>query len=151
MELIKKSDNSYILRLDPGEEFISSVQDFCVANNIENGWIQAIGSAKELELAYFNLQNKDYDISAFVEFVEILNITGNIALGVRPSLAAAPGPEGLTLRVHAHGVFGRSDMSTIGGHVARCVISATAEIYIGVGEGEIHREFDKETNLHLLK
>ncbi|MEX0877850.1 MAG: PPC domain-containing DNA-binding protein [Candidatus Spechtbacterales bacterium] len=139
MELIKKSDNSYILRLDPGEEFISSVQDFCVANKIENGWIQSIGSAKELEIAYFNLDKKDYDTSAFVEFVEILNISGNIAIKDGKPFC------------HAHGVFGRSDMSTIGGHVIRCVISATAEVYIGVGEGKIHREFDKETNLYLLK
>lgn len=139
MKTIEKSGNSFILRLDAGDEFISAVQDFCAQNDIRAAWLQAIGSTKELELAYFNLEKKDYDTSAFVEFLEVMNITGNVAL--RDSKPFC----------HAHGVFGRADMTTIGGHVVRCVVSATMEISIRVLEGEINREFDEKTNLHLLK
>ena len=139
MEIVKKENNTYFLRLDPGEEFISSLRDFCVENEIKSGWLEAIGSTKDLELAYFNLDKKDYDTTDFTEFLEILTITGNVAL-----------KDGEPF-VHAHGLFGRADMSTIGGHVNRCVISATCEVMLHAGEGEIRRKFDDETNLHLLK
>ncbi|MDX1607724.1 MAG: PPC domain-containing DNA-binding protein [Candidatus Spechtbacterales bacterium] len=139
METIKKENNTYFLRLDPGDEFISSVRDFCIENKINSGWLEAIGSTKDLELAYFNLDKKDYDTTDFAEFLEILTISGNIALKDEKPF------------VHAHGLFGRADMSTIGGHVNRCVISATCEVMLHAGEDKMRREFDDETNLHLLK
>lgn len=161
MKVINKSNNSYTLRLDPNEEFISSVQNFCASNNIKNGWLEAIGSTKELELAYFNVEKKQYDTKLFTEFLEIIIITGNISrrllssnLGgsgfLNQGLQEDPTPkDGLTL--HVHGAFSRSDMSLIAGHVKRCVISATAEIILHVGKGEIKREFDDKTGLYLLK
>lgn len=147
MKLINKTKNLYTLRLDPNEEFISSVQDFCSLNNIGNAWLKAIGSVKELELAYFNVEKKDYDTISFNEFLEIVNITGNISRRVLPSGSATK--EGRTL--HAHGIFSRADMATLGGHIMKCVISATAEITLQVGEGEMKRTFDEETGLYLLK
>lgn len=160
MKLISKTKNLYTLRLDSNEEFISSVQNFCASNNIKNGWLEAIGSTKELELAYFNVEKKQYDTKLFTEFLEIIIITGNISRKLLPSSLDGSGllthgsqedltpKEGLTL--HAHGAFSRSDMSLIAGHVKRCVISATAEIILHVGKGEIKREFDDKTGLYLL-
>ncbi|MEX2144865.1 MAG: PPC domain-containing DNA-binding protein [Candidatus Spechtbacterales bacterium] len=138
MRLVEKHKNSYILRLDPGEEFISVIENFCAENNIFSGWVQAVGSTKALNLAFYELGEKKYKTSAFNEFLEILSVTGNIAK-----------KEG-KIFVHAHGVFGRSDMSVIGGHIKKCVISATGEIMIHAGKNEMHRELDEETGLHLL-
>lgn len=138
MQTIKKSGNLYVLRLEPEEEFISVIQNFCKENGVHSAWLEAVGSTKDLELAYFNLDKKDYDTSVFVEFLEVVNITGNIALQDNKPFC------------HAHGIFSRPDMSTVGGHVVRCVVSATLEVSLRVLEGEMNRKFDEETNLHLL-
>ncbi|OGZ60648.1 MAG: hypothetical protein A2932_00420 [Candidatus Spechtbacteria bacterium RIFCSPLOWO2_01_FULL_46_10] len=138
MKIIQEYNNSYTVRLDPGEEFIKTLQDFCEKKGIYAGSLEAVGSAKELQLACYNLGRKEYEMKDFSEFVEILNVTGNVAL-----------KEGKVF-VHAHGVFGRADMTTFGGHVNKCVISATAEVVLRAGEGEVKREFDETTGLYLL-
>ena len=138
MQIIKKSDNSYILRFDRGEEFIDTVQKFCEQKSIYAGWIQAIGSASDVDLAYFDTKTKDYDIKGFKEFLEIVTITGNITMKNEQPFC------------HVHGIFSKSNMETIGGHIHRCVISATCEVILFVGDGEIKREFDDKTGLHLL-
>lgn len=138
MEMVNKTRNIYIVRLDPGEELIAAVQDFCTQHGVTSGWLEALGSSQELQLAYFNTEKKEYETKDFREFLEITTITGNIALKDGKSFC------------HAHGMFSRADMSTIGGHIMRCVISATCEVRFEVGEGVIKREFDERTGLHLL-
>lgn len=138
MKLISQENNRYTLRLDPGEEFIAAIQAFCEERGIKNAWFSALGSAKELELAYYNLERKEYQPKAIQEDVEILNITGNIAL-----------KEGKVF-CHAHGVFSRADMSTLGGHINLCVISATCEVQLDAREGDAQRTFDETIGLHIL-
>lgn len=139
MKVIKESFNFYILRLDPDEELVKEVQNFCEQNSINAGWVNALGSAKDVDLAFFDTKLKDYDIKNFKEFLEIVSVTGNVVL-----------KEGKPF-LHVHGVFGRQDMNLIGGHIHRCIISATAEVAIFAGEGEIHREFNDASGLYLLE
>ena len=138
MDTIYRDKNKYIFRLDKGEEFINSIQNFCEKENIKAGWLQAIGSLADLDLAYFDTKIKEYEIKNFKEFLEIANITGNIAL-----------KEGKVF-CHAHGLFSREDMDVVGGHIHRCVVSSTCEVVIFTGEGELKREFNDEVGLHLL-
>lgn len=138
MKIINKKDEIYTLRLDTKEELIDTLQNFCEHHGIHFGWFEAIGSTRELQLAYFNVEKMQYVAKDLIEFLEILNITGNIAL-----------KEGKVF-AHAHGIFSRADMSTLGGHVNSCVISQTAEVVLRASIGEVKREFDEEAGLHLL-
>ena len=138
MEIVNKTKHTYIMRLDQGEEFIAVVQNFCLENKIQSAWFFALGATNGITLAFFDTEKKEYKTKEFQEPLEILNLSGNIALkDNKPFL-------------HAHGVFSRSDMSIVGGHVMRCVVSATCEIKIEVGAGTIQRKFDDRTGLHLL-
>jgi uncharacterized protein len=139
MKLISQNQDHYTVRLDPDEELIATVQAFCEERGIQHAWLSALGSAKELELAYYDLEHKEYQPVALQERVEIVNITGNIAL-----------KEGKAF-CHAHGTFSRADMSTLGGHINRCAISATCEVRLEAGEGEVRRTFDETTGLHILE
>ena len=58
MELLKSAQSFYLLRLDPGEEMRGEVEKFCGEKNIGAAWINALGSCKEVELAYYNLEKK---------------------------------------------------------------------------------------------
>ena len=139
MKILKDEPNLAILRIDPGEELVETVQDFCKEKNIHSGWVNALGSCAKLQLAYYNLDTKEYETKDFNERLEITTITGNIALkDGEPFL-------------HIHGTFSDGEMKVIGGHVNSCVISATGEVVIHIGEGDMIRLHDEDTGLFLLQ
>mgnify|MGYP005844202327 CR=1 FL=1 len=139
MNIIKKHTHSYILRFDRGEEFISSLQDFCTENNIQAGYFHGIGACHKLELAWYNLETKKYEIQNIEENLEITSLTGNIAL-IDGSVFA-----------HTHGVFGNRTLQTVTGHIKSMEISATCELKLDIFDGKIERAFDEETGLKLMK
>lgn len=139
MKILTEEQNSFSLILETGEDFIEILQNFCAERNIKSGWLEAVGSASALELSYYDRKKKSYDAVEFSEDVEILNITGNAALKEDK------------IFIHAHGVFGRWDMSTFGGHVNKCMISATCEVHLWAGNHVMKRKFDKHTGLYLLE
>ena len=139
MQILNESNDRIILRVDPGEELREIVQNVCKEKGISAGWVSALGSSQKLQLAYYNLDTKGYETKDFNEHLEIVTITGNIALkDSEPFL-------------HIHGTFSDSDMKVIGGHVNSCVISATGEVVIHIGEGAMVRLHDEETGLFLLQ
>lgn len=138
MEVVNDSEKSYILRLDQGDELKETVEKFAEEQGIKSAWVNALGSCDDLELAYYNLDKKQYESKTFKERLEILTVVGNTAIkDGKPFL-------------HAHGTFGNPEMNTIGGHINRCVVSATCEISIRKLEGETGRKYDNATGLHLL-
>ena len=146
MELVNTAKDFYILRLDAGEELRQEVEEFCKEQGINTAWVNALGSCKEVELAYYNLEKKEYETKIFSEDLEIATIAGNIAL--KP-FDDAQG-KGHNPFIHIHGTFSNSEMSVIGGHINRCVVSATCEVSIWSAEGAMSRKYDDFTGLHLL-
>ncbi len=136
---MKEQNNSYVLRFDRGEEFITSMHDFCTKNNIRAGYFHGIGACHKLELAWYNLQTKKYEAKSIEENLEITSLTGNIAL-VDGSVFA-----------HTHGVFGNRELQAVAGHVKSMEISATCEVKLDVFDGSIERVFDEVTGLKLMK
>ena len=127
-----------IVKINPGEELRDKIEKFCAENNIKTAWINALGSSEELELAYYNLSNKEYETKIFNERLEIVALVGNVALkGDKPF-------------AHIHGTFSRPSMEVIGGHINKCVISATCEVSIWPSEKILERKYDGQTGLHLL-
>lgn len=138
MELLNKSQSNFILRLDSGEELRNEVEKFCAEQSIGAAWVHALGSTKEVELAFYNLQKKEYETKTFSEDLEIATVVGNIALkDNKPFL-------------HVHGTFSNSKMNVIGGHINRCVVSATCEVAVWTTEGKVGRKYDELTGLQLL-
>ena len=52
--------------------------------------------------------------------------------------------------LHAHGSFGRTDFSVIGGHVFKLVTLATCEIFLIKLDGEMKRKNNPDLQLNLL-
>lgn len=138
MELIKETDLFYIIRLKLEEELKQEIENFCEGQNIQAAWMGAIGSSKESNIAYYSLKSKQFSVKEFKEDLEIVGITGNIFIkDGKPFL-------------HAHGTFSRPSMEVIGGHIMKCVISATCEVLLKKIEGKIERKYDEFTGLHLI-
>lgn len=139
MKVIYSSENTYLLRLQRGEEAIEKILEFCTQNQITAAWVQGLGAVDEANISYYDLSKREYVSLTFAETMELTNLTGNIAtVDGKPML-------------HAHVTLSRSDYTTIGGHVQFMKISGTGEIYITKLNAAFTREFDEETGLKLLK
>ena len=138
MEVIKKQHNVYIVKINRTEDFLKTLTSFCEGKDIHAAYLTAIGACNKLTLAWYNLETKSYEDHDYNEDLEIASLIGNVSL-----VKGKP-------FIHAHGVFGKQDMSTIGGHIRSIVISAACEVRLEVFEGTINREFDSVTGLNLM-
>ena len=139
MELVLSDDEKIVVRFDSGEEIFSGLTQFAKTIGLDSVFVSGLGSAKEVELGFYNAEKKEYEKTVFSEPVEILSIEGNIGL-----LDTEP-------IVHLHGTFGLPNFQVIGGHIHRLVVSSTAELMLDSMGGELKRSFDEETGLNLLK
>lgn len=106
---------------------------------IQTASVVAIGGVSELALAYFDHKEKSYEERRFEEFLEVTSLAGNITLkDGKPFL-------------HAHGNFGRRDLSVVGGHIMSAVVFPLLEVTLDPTSNTAIREFDKETGLNLIR
>jgi len=136
----KKVNNTYIVRLEKGEEILSSLTKFCEENKIYSGSVSGIGGADEVTLKYYDLIQKKYLEKRFNEGInyEIIALNGNISrLDGKPF-------------IHMHITLGDPQYKVFGGHLGSAKISITAEIYINVVDTAIDRKFDEGFQLNFL-
>lgn len=139
MKIISLENNQCILRFNKNEELITSFTEFCKNHKIRAAFFSAIGSASEVNLSYYNQESTAYEDHLISENMEIVNVSGNIALLENK------------LIIHAHGIFAKKDLSTIGGHIKSLIISATCEVFLTKLTEDLLREYDESTGLKLLK
>lgn len=139
MYIIYESDTQFVLRIARGEELVEKVLSFCNEKHIDAAWVSGLGACDKIELSYYDLKKKEYLKKEIDEECELLNLTGNIAF-----------VDGNRM-MHAHVTLGRSDYSTIGGHLHSMQISATGEVHITKHNAKFERKLDEETGLMLLK
>lgn len=139
MNVILKDQRRYMLRFDKGDEVFSELQKYLEAENISACAFNGVGAVSEVEVGYYNPSLKDYRKKPFYEELEIVSLIGNGSLVDDKAF------------IHAHGMFSRTDFSTLGGHVFRLIVSATCEIFLIKLEGKMERKLDAETNLKLLE
>jgi len=136
----KKINNTYIVKLEKGEEILSALTKFCDENKIYSGSISGIGGADDVTLKYYDLVKKEYIPKRFAEGInyEIITLNGNIS-----RLEGKP-------FVHMHIILGDPAYKVFGGHLGSAVISITAEIYINLVDEAIDRKFDEGFQLNFL-
>lgn len=133
----KKFDSSYLLRPDPGDEVVSCITELIRQEGIRLASIKGIGACNEAEIGLYEVEKRHYEMRRFSEEMEMLALNGNISeKDGEPYL-------------HLHAVFGRADMSVIGGHLNKAVISGTGEIFIETKEGALERKVDERTGLNV--
>ncbi len=123
-----KNDDSYILRLLPGEDIRISIQRFLEEKRIYAGWIvTCVGSLKEYVIRFANEKQPGKGTGYF----EIVNLSGTLS---------ANGS-------HLHVCISDNAGKTLGGHLMEgCIIYTTAEIVlIKSGKYIFTREKDGST------
>jgi len=121
-----------------GEEMVRGLTDLARDQHISTAHFTGIGALRAGTLGYFDITRREYRRFGIDEQVEVLSLTGNIAL------------EGEHPKVHAHIVVGRFNGSTLGGHLLEAHIRPTLEIVLVESPHYLRRTFDPASGLALL-
>jgi predicted DNA-binding protein with PD1-like motif len=138
MKVGKISNTQYILRLERGEEVVSTLTAFCGNHGIKNAWLTGLGSIGNPTLAHYKVDNKKYSEKKIEGIFEVTNFTGNIALF-----------EGKPL-LHPHITLGDENMQALSGHLVHGTVSATMEIKIEVLPTEFTKSMSEAIGLKLF-
>jgi len=134
----KNIDSQSVLRIDPGEEIVESIKNFCKAHGITFGTVQGIGTVKEIVIGIYDINNKRFQSDKFVGNFEIISLLGNITT------------KDSELYLHLHATFSDDKYRTFGGHLSSAVISGTAEIFVLSLNWRVNRRFDKDIGLNII-
>jgi len=134
----RRIENWFLLRLDPGEELIASLQAWADEEGVGFATLQALGTLREATLGFFDAAAKGYERLLVEEQLEVLSLSGNVSRG----------EDGSPI-VHAHAVLGRADGQTMGGHVVRGIVFPTMEVMARVLPQTVRRRHDPAIGLAL--
>lgn len=138
MKAKKLSKNSFLVKLEDGEEIISTLKAFCKNAKIESGFFEGIGAIKEIEIWYFEPKKKKYFSKKLKGNYEVCSLNGNIATLNKKIL------------FHCHIVVADKKFNCFGGHLKRAIVSPILEIKIERSSKKIKRAIDKKLNLLAL-
>jgi predicted DNA-binding protein with PD1-like motif len=130
--------DSWLLVLDKGDEIVQAVTEFARTAGIRSGSLTGIGAVESAELGHYSPVTRDYTWRTIPGPLEIVSLTGNLAL-----------KDG-DMFLHAHIVLGTHDMQLLGGHLKAAVVSATCEMAVHAYAEGFSRSQDEETGLWLL-
>ena len=133
----QRFDDTYVVRLEKGEEVVNSLKKLCDKEDIKLASIEGLGATNHVVVGLYDLDQKVYHKKEFNEAFEITSLIGNISRMNDDSY------------LHIHINLADENMKTFGGHLYECVISATSELFIRVINGEVNRFKDEDSGLNL--
>lgn len=131
--------DSFVVRLNRGEEIITELTALCKKENIKLASVQGIGAADLATIGLYNVNEKLYHKTQLKGAMEITSLLGNITT-----------MNGETY-LHLHINLCDENMNIKGGHLNECRISATGEIIVTKINGNVDRIKDNETGLNIFK
>ena len=134
----RKFDDTYVVRLNRGEEVIEELKKLCKEEDIKLAEITGLGASNLVEIGVFNPGTKEYNTKVFEGMFEITSLVGN-----------ATRKDG-EVYLHIHINFGDENGAVLGGHLVQAKISATSEIIVREIPGEVGRALSEEIGLNLL-
>lgn len=135
----RKFEDTYVVRLDRGEEIIASLTELCAKEHISLGAVQAIGAADKAVIGLYDVEKKFYHKTELEGPMEITSLLGNIT------------EKDGEVYLHLHINLCDEKMMIHGGHLNECRISATCEMIVHTLLGKVGRIHDtKVTGLNLF-
>ena len=135
----KKFKDTYFVRLERGEEILSSFAALAEKENITLACVSGLGAINKFTAGVFFPEEKVYRKNDFHGNFEITSLTGTIT--------RMDGKPYLHLHISAGNEYGK----VMGGHLNEAHVSATCEVVVRTVEGEVGRELSKEIGLNLFK
>lgn len=134
----RKFGDTYIVRIDRGEEILSSLAAFCEKEDIRLASVQALGAVDHAVVGVYDVDTQVFTRKEFNEPMEIASLCGTVTR-----------KEG-RVYLHLHVTLCGTDMIARGGHANALRVSATCELALRVLPGEVGRALDGVTGLNLF-
>ncbi|MBQ6265187.1 MAG: DNA-binding protein [Clostridia bacterium] len=134
----KKCADTYVLRLEKGEEIVETIKAFCTGENLLCAEVSGIGAVGAATLGFYDVGTKEYSKTVVEGPLEMVSLLG--------SVTQKDGEPYL----HLHASFSGKDCNCIGGHLNSAVISLTGEIFLRKIDGSVGRRAQEETGINIL-
>lgn len=135
--IYKRFNDTYMLRIDKGEEVIRSLQAFCEQENITLAQVSAIGAVESAAVGVYDLETGKYHREDLPFFMEIASLSGSVTeMNGKPY-------------IHLHTVLADQQNRTHAGHLIEMTVGATCEMFVRVLPGEVTRKKDAAVGLNL--
>ena len=135
-----KTSRVIIVRMEPGEDILDTLEKIAESKEIRSGTISLIGAVSEAHLGYFDRKSNEYKSFHLKEDLEVVSCMGNISRLEDGSVV-----------VHAHMIVANETGDCYGGHLMKgCEVSVTIEMIIQELAAQITRAKDQRTGLNLL-
>ena len=140
----RKFGETYYVRLDRGDEIISSLLDICRKEHIASAIYSGIGGCREAQIQTYIPASNSFETQTLSGMLELVSLTGNV---VRDDAGA--------YYHHTHAVFSYKEGDghcMAAGHIKSITVLYTAEVELRpVLGGEIKRQYDPETGTGFWK
>ena len=135
----KQLGNTYMVRIDLGEDIVKSLKALCEKEQILLGRVEAIGAADHAVIGIYDPERKEYYPEEINGFCEIASLNGSItAMDGKPY-------------IHLHATLADRNHVIHGGHVLEMRVGATCEMFVVVLDGEVERQKDEGLGINLWK
>lgn len=130
----EREDDRIVVRLDPGEEVLESLEKLRENYDIESGFLMGIGAVDYVVLGHYNVEEQEYTEEEFSGQYEVTSFLGNI------------GPD----KIHTHIQLGTESFESLGGHCSGATVSGTFEVVVLLGEIPLTHRRDDQTGLDVF-
>ena len=134
----RKFGDTYIVRMDPGEEILTQLKVFAEQEGVKLASVTALGAVKDFTVGVFDTGAKVYKSNRFQGVYEIVSLVGTI------------NTMNDAFYCHLHMCAADQEGHAFGGHLNEAVISATYELVVTCLSGRTDRVFSDEVGLNLI-
>ncbi len=134
----ERFNDTIVMRGELGDELLTIIEEVCLKENVKLAEVTGIGATDHATLGFYKVKEQKYYPTTLQGEMEIVNIVGNVSQKDGKYYG------------HFHAVLGGEGGRTYGGHLNEAYISATAEIFIRIIDGQIDRKVCKDTGLNIL-
>ena len=135
----KKMGNTFVVRIDKGEEIVKNLTRLAKREKINAGHILAIGTVLDPTLRFFDPRKKKYSTKTFRGHYEIINLTGNFSV-----MNGAP-------YLHIHITLGDKNFHAFGGHLLKAQVGGAFEAVVEKLPRRVGRKFSQNIGLNLFE
>ena len=135
----RRFGNKYFVRIDRGEEIMSTLKKFCEDEKITLAEVKALGAVDDFNVGLFDVEKKEYHKNHFAFPAEIVSLWGTVTTKDGEFYS------------HIHMSAGDKEGHVFGGHLNSATVSATCEMIIDVSTGTVERKFNEEVGLNLFE
>ncbi len=128
---------TYMLRIDYGEEIVESLKQLCAQEGIRLAQVNAIGATDHAVVGVYDLKEQRYHQEELDGFMEITDLSGSVtAMDGQPY-------------IHLHVTMADQQHVLHGGHVITLRVGATCEMFVRVLDGAVTREKNEALGINL--